>query len=270
VHMQGMSGPVGDLAAGPRDREEALPGGNMGGARRSGDTVRRVAGPWTPTVQDLLRHLRRQGLRWVPEPLGLDDEGRECLSHLPGTVPQDPMPDWVWHDDVLTAAARHMAELHLASAAFDTRDAVWQAAVHEPVEVICHNDFAPYNMVFTGHQLTGVIDWDTASPGPRVWDVAYLAYRLVPLTDPANPDGLRSSLVERARRLRLLSDAYGPMVSPATIVPVAVTRLEELAATTQLRADQGRSHLRSHVGLYRRDARWMAAHVDQLTAAPSG
>ena len=55
-------------------------------------------------------------------------------------------------------------------------------------EVICHNDFAPYNLMFEDGRLTGVIDLDLASPGPRVWDMAYTAYRFVPLTDPANPD----------------------------------------------------------------------------------
>ena len=51
-----------------------------------------------------------------------------------------------------------------------------------PVEVICHNDFATYNLVFDGENVVGVIDWDFASPGPRLWDIAYLAYRIVPLS----------------------------------------------------------------------------------------
>ena len=31
-------------------------------------------------------------------------DGREVVSYLPGTVPQDPMPDWVWAESVLRAA----------------------------------------------------------------------------------------------------------------------------------------------------------------------
>lgn len=257
-----------DVTADEGDTEDLLHGGNMGGAVRVGDDVRRFAGAWTPTVQRFLGHLRRQGLRWVPEPMGLDAERRDRLSYLPGFVPQYPLPDWVWHDEVLITAARLMSELHRASAGFDARDAVWQTPAHEPVEVICHNDFAPYNMVFTDHRLTGVIDWDTASPGPRVWDVAYLAYRLVPLTDPANADGLSSSLDERARRLRLLSDTYSPEVPPADIVTKTVHRLEELATFTEVRANEGHQHLGSHVDLYQRDARWTAAHAEQLANTP--
>lgn len=163
-----------------------------------------------------------------------------------------------------------MAQLHDASVGFDTDGGVWQLPTHEPAEVICHNDFAPYNMVFTDERLTGVIDWDTASPGPRTWDLAYLAYRLVPLTDPANNDGPDSSLAERARRLRLLCDAYGASADPAEVAAVTVPRLEELAAFTEARARGGHEHLRSHSDLYRRDAQWVEVHHGQLACSPPG
>jgi Ser/Thr protein kinase RdoA (MazF antagonist) len=249
-------------------REQVLPGGNMGGAVRVGDTVRRPAGPWTPTIQRLLAHLRARGLDAAPEPFGLDDAGRDTVSFLPGDVLHGDLPGWVWHDDVLAAAAGWLARLHAASAGFDTVGAVWRMPAREPAEVICHNDVAPYNMVFTGRDLTGVIDWDTASPGPRVWDLAYLAYRLAPLTDPANAETIRSPAPERARRVRLLCDAYGPGPSPAQVVAVAVTRLHDLAAFTAARAADGHPHLHSHVAVYRRDAAWIAAHEKELTRCP--
>ncbi|GAA2913696.1 aminoglycoside phosphotransferase family protein [Actinoplanes cyaneus] len=252
-------------------QEEVLSGGNMGGAVRVGVSVRRRSGAWSSTIQRLLRHLRRHGLEWVPEPLGRDRDGRDSVSYLAGEVPQYPLPDWIWSEGVLIDAARHLAQLHAAGADFDTTNASWQLPAHEPVEVICHNDFAPYNMVFVDGRLTGVIDWDTASPGPRVWDLAYLAYRLVPLTDPANGDGLDSQVDERARRLRLLCDAYrryhGHEVDTAAVLPATVQRLYDLADFTQARADAGHEDLRSHVGLYRRDAAWIVAHTEALTGA---
>jgi hypothetical protein len=85
--------------------EEILSGGNVGGAVRAGDTVRRTGGAWTPTVQRLLHHLRDQGLTWVPEPFGTDDAGRDTVSYLPGIVLNTDLPDWVWADDVLTDPA---------------------------------------------------------------------------------------------------------------------------------------------------------------------
>lgn len=243
--------------------EEAMPGG-VDGAVRVGDEVRRTPGPWTPTVQRLLDHLRSRGLDWVPEPRGLDELGRDRVSFLPGEVPRYPLPDWVWHDDVLTDAGRMLAELHRAADGFDSTGAVWRTPVHEPVEVLCHNDFAPTNLVFVGGRPAGVIDWDTASPGPRVWDVAYLAYRLVPLTDPANPDGLAGPIDERARRLGLLCETYGHGLRPADVLPVTATRLDDLARYTAGRAAEGHAQLLDHVRLYRHDARWVRAHVAGL------
>ena len=241
------------------EQEEILPGGNMGGAVRVGATVRRGADAWSPTIQRLLRHLGERGLTWVPRPLGTDERGRDNVSYLPGVVPHYPLPDWIWAEDVLVDTGAHLARLHRASASFDTTGAVWQLPVRQPAEVVCHNDFAPYNMVFTDRRLTGVIDWDTASPGPRTWDLAYLAYRLVPLTGPDNQD-----LTERARRLAVLCDAYDPGLDPADILPVAVRRLHDLAAFTAARADQGQEDLRSHVTIYRRDAQWITAYADRL------
>jgi len=233
----------------------------MGGAVRVGATVRRAAGAWSPTVQRLLRHLGERGLAWVPRPLGIDEQGRDNVSYLPGIVPQYPLPDWIWSDEVLIDAAAHLARLHRAGASFDTTGAVWQSPVRHPAEVICHNDFAPYNMVFTQQRLSGVVDWDTAAPGPRAWDLAYLAYRLVPLTHPDNSDAINTDLPERARRLGLLCHAYGPGLDPTDILPVAVARLHDLAAFTEARADQGQEHLRDHVDLYRRDAQWITARM---------
>ncbi|MEV6847556.1 aminoglycoside phosphotransferase family protein [Actinoplanes sp. NPDC051411] len=240
---------------------EALPGGNMGGATRAGATVRRNAGPWSPTIQRLLGHLHDHGVDWVPSPLGFDERGRDSVSFLPGLVPNYPLPHWIWTDDVLADAGRRLAQLHRATATFDTTDAVWQLESRSPAEVVCHNDFAPYNMVFTDGRLTGVIDWDTASPGPRVWDLAYLAYRLVPLTEPQNVEAGPIDPHRRAGRLASLCDAYADGPRPADVLPVVVDRLHALANFTQSRADEGNEHLRSHVDLYRNDAAWIADNM---------
>jgi phosphotransferase family enzyme len=244
---------------------EGLTGGNMAGAVRVGDSVHRDAGLWTATIHRLLRHLHAHGVAWLPQPIGLDKDGREIVSYLPGIVPQDPIPDWVWADAVLSAAAERLAAVHDATSGFDVQAGVWQLPVHQPVEVVCHNDFAPYNFVFDeDHTLTGVIDWDTASPGPRVWDLAYLAYRLVPLSDPANRDGLGSDLSERRRRLVLLCHAYSRGLTPAAVATTAVTRLHDLADFTATRAATGATHVAGHVKLYRDDAAWLSAHLTDL------
>ncbi len=46
--------------------EVPLTGGDMTAVVRVGDTVRRTAGPWTPAVHALLRHLRAAGFTQIP------------------------------------------------------------------------------------------------------------------------------------------------------------------------------------------------------------
>ncbi|MBD8000259.1 MULTISPECIES: phosphotransferase enzyme family protein [Oerskovia] len=262
----------------PDQAEEPLAGGNSTTVVRRGDTVRRTAGPWTPTVQALLRHLRAQGVAEVPEPLGTDEQGREVLSFLPGDVGNYPLPPWVWDESVLRDAGALLRRVHDASVGFlDTGAAAlvpdappaaptWQTAPHEPAEVVCHNDVAPYNLVFRDGAVVGLIDFDTASPGPRIWDLAYLGYRLAPLVaDAGESEG--SDVVGRLdplARLDALVRAYGMPYSRREVLTVVVARLDELAAFTDERAAAtGRDDFREHAAMYRSDAQ----RVESLATA---
>jgi len=68
--------------------EEPLFGGRV---VKVGDTVRRPAGAWTPTIQALLAHLQAKGFP-APAPLGVDDRGREVVAYLPGRASTHPWP----------------------------------------------------------------------------------------------------------------------------------------------------------------------------------
>ena len=132
--------------------EEMLTGGNSTTVVRVDDTVRRTVGPWTTAVHQLLVRLRAEGVTEVPESRGVDEDGREVLSYIVGVVPGYPLSEWVWADTVLVAAAQLMRRIHDASTALVGEDLVWQLPTHHPAEVICHNDFAPYNLVFRNGQ----------------------------------------------------------------------------------------------------------------------
>ena len=115
------------------------------------DTVRSAAGPWTPTIHPLMRHLRASGFERVPEPHGLDDRGREIISLLRGAPATYPLPDFVWTEATLTSVAHGLRTFHDASVGFaPPPDARWRWPPQEPAEVICRNDFAPYNLLFEG------------------------------------------------------------------------------------------------------------------------
>jgi aminoglycoside phosphotransferase (APT) family kinase protein len=200
--------------------------------------------------------VRARGVAEFPEPLGRDEAGREVLSFVAGEVPRYPMPDWIWDDAVLVAAAAFLRRYHDATVDFrPPADARWWMPARAPAEVVCHNDFAPYNLVFRGRTLAGAIDFDTASPGPRAWDLAYLAYRLVPLTAAGNPDAPATPEAERHRRLDLLCATYGPPAEAATVATAVPERLDALRAFT---LDRG---LADDAALYAADARYARARL---------
>jgi hypothetical protein len=251
----------------PDGHEEVLAGGNMTAVVRVGDTVRRAAGPWTPTIHAFMRHLRTSGFESVPEPLGIDDRGREIISLLPGAPATYPLPEFAWSDATLSAVARLLRAFHDASVGFVAPvGGCWRWPAHQPGEVVCHNDFAPYNLMFEDGKLTGVIDLDLASPGPRVWDMAYTAYRFVPLTDPDNPDAPYPGANAQARRLAAFCRAYGDSsVEPSNVVESAAAKLRELVAFIERQAAAGDAAQaavldRGDVLIYKRDI----AHIDKL------
>lgn len=250
--------------------EEILAGGDMTAVVRVGDTVRRTAGPWTPTIHAFMRHLRASGFTAIPRPLGIDARGREIISFLPGRTATYPLPPFAWTDATLTAVAGLLRAFHDASLGFGApADGIWQWPAHEPAEVICHNDFAPYNLMFEDGRPTGVIDLDLASPGPRVWDMAYTAYRFVPLTDPRNPDAPYPGEDEQRRRLAAFCSAYGRAeIQPRDVLRATADNLRELVAFIEREAAAGDPAqqavlARGDVAIYDRDI----AYVSQLLNA---
>lgn len=252
------------------DKELPLTGGNITPVVRVGDTVRRATGPWTPAVHRLLRHLEAVGFDGVPRVLGIDAQGREVLTYIEGEAgyfdPFTTVPTHMWSDEVLTDAAHLLRRLHEATLSFVAPEgAKWQLPYtgHGPHEVICHNDFAPYNCVFTDGRLHAIIDFDMAAPGPRVWDIAYAAYRFVPLYDEE-----RWSLSDQCRRLRVFCDAYG-LEDRAGLTKTIERRVQAVGALILDRAARGdpvfQRHLEEgHVEVYERDLAFLQRHRHEL------
>lgn len=251
--------------------EEILHGGHMNHVVRVGDSVRRRATPATRTIHRLLTHVRANGAAWAPEPRGYDELGREVLAFVPGEVPH-AMPPWIWEERVLTDVALALRQWHDATATFDRTGAVWGLETHEPVEVVCHNDFAPYNCVFDAGRFVAAIDFDLCSPGPRVWDLAYTAYRFVPLMPPRSAtvdDGAQErspfALGEMLQRLDALLDTYAGGNATfrherTAVLRVVSERLQTIAEfTTEHVALTGDPALANHARMYRAHAGWLAA-----------
>ena len=237
---------------------EILTGGNMNAVERDGDTVLRVAGPWTPTVHRYLDYLRRAGVTWAPAPLAIEG-GRERLSFIDADVPQYPLTDWIWAESVLVEGAARLRELHDASIGFGLDGAVWQSPAKVPSEVVCHNDFAPHNLAFTDGVLVGAIDFDMCSPGPRLWDLAYFATRAVPLTADTPPGAPGPELARH--RVDVILRSYGSSATWNDVMRLAIVRLLDLAEMSRAKAAElGKPHLADDALGYERDA----AHLGTL------
>lgn len=194
--------------------EERLAGGKSLGAVRIGDAVHRPAQPWTPAVHAVLAHLERAGFAGAPRVLGRDDQDREMLTFVPGETVGSvlPWPDWVFGEDALVQVGRWLRGLHDATADFRPPEGLtWFAGqTWRPGLVIGHHDAGPYNTVWRDGVLVGFVDWDTAGPSSRELDLAFTALTWVPLHNRAFAAATGfTAFDDRARRLRVLLDAYG-------------------------------------------------------------
>jgi hypothetical protein len=216
--------------------EEYLPG-RVGGAVLIDGRVHRPTGYWTPAVHDLLRFLSGR-LPHVPELYGLDHEGREVLEYLPGTVIDLDNVDPT--DGQLVSLVKWSRQFHDCVSEF-THPGPWRYFHIEGADIIGHNDIAPYNSCYDGDELVGVFDWDLAGPTTRLAELAFIAWNVVPLHRelPAT---------EAARRLTLVSDAYGMSEPQAVLeaVPWRITIMLEGIVASAAAGDQGMKNVMTH------------------------
>ncbi len=228
---------------------EPLAGGGVNEVVRVGETVRRLTGAWSPLVHELLGRLRAGGFTAAPSVHEVTADGFEVLDFIPGDVGNYPLSPAVTSLSALRGAAALLRDYHDHTAAYAAQAPRqgWMVPARDPVEVICHGDFAPYNCVLRGTEVVGIIDFDAAHPGPRVWDIAYAVYRWAPMTGPANPDGFGTP-EEQAARVRTFCDAYGlDAAGRAELVGTVITRLHALVAFMRAEAAAGNAAFARHL-----------------------
>lgn len=123
--------------------------------------------------------------------MGIDEQGREIISYIEGYVPASL---GMWSDNQLITAAKFIHRFH---------DVTAGSNIAGNGEVVCHNDLSPCNFVFVNDKPVAIIDFDAASPGSRVSDLAYAAWLWLDIgNDEITPE-------EQKRRLNLFAEAYG-------------------------------------------------------------
>lgn len=221
---------------------ETLDGGRDGKIKKSGNRVIRPANEWSSDIHKFLSFLINEGFSSVPVPYGFTEQNEEILSFVPGTAYNYPLPKEFLRDQMLILSAKLLKKYHEAGSKYVgnlSGKEKWMLPKIEPVEVMCHGDYAPYNVTLIDGKPAGIIDFDTLHPGPALWDIVYAVYRWVPFTSPENPDHY-DSLNEQIRKAKIFLDAYGASQEQREELPkMMAKRLTALVDFMTSQADSG-------------------------------
>ncbi len=253
--------------------EETLHGGNVSFVKRAGNTVKRSLSENAGRIHMLLRHLEQKGYTYSPRFIGIDSGGCEVLSFIEGEAGNDPMKEYMWSDESLARIAIMLRFYHDAVSDFPF-DASWKPLIGTlpPYELICHNDFARYNIIFNGKEKlpAGIIDFDVAAPGSRLWDIAYTLYTCVPLSrfyevvPGGKIDYTNAEAGKRKSRIALFFTKYG-IPHPDNLFDIVLARLSGLCQLIEKKANEGNPAFQKmrqdkHIEHYQEDRKFIKAH----------
>ncbi|KYG31774.1 aminoglycoside phosphotransferase family protein [Alkalihalobacillus trypoxylicola] len=228
------------------ENEKRLAGGNISNVYRKGNTVRRELKPESTHIHKLLKHLESKNYDYAPTFLGIDENGREILSYIEGEAGSGSIKNYMWSNDALEIIAKMLRGYHDAVNDFPI-DESWQPIDNTPLpfEVICHNDFAIYNIIFAHKTPVGIIDFDVAGPGPKLWDIAYTLYTCVPLsrlyyTEKGEAVYYHSKDAStKKERIHLFFQSYGLKRVDIRLIEMVLLRLKGLCNTIKRKARNG-------------------------------
>lgn len=243
---------------------------------RRGAVVLRPAGPWTPAVHALLRHLEQAGFAAAPRlsGSGLAADGREALCYVEGELVH-PGP---WRDDAAAEVGRLLRRLHTATASFRPAPGHrWQPWFLREIgggpRVISHGDLAPWNIITRGGWPVALVDWEYAGPVAPLTELARVCW----LTAQLHDDDVAAlvhlpPLAARARQLRCIADAYGASAAQRRallprIIEVAVRETAQEAIDARLTPDSRDPAPLWGLAWRARAAGWMLRHRATLGAA---
>ena len=158
---------------------------------RRGEFVHRTPCKNAAFVHQVLEFLEAGGVEGVPRYRGLDQQGREVLTFLPGQVP----PDLGFFTQAQCCqAVERMKAFHSCLRDFPGCPPGW---------IVCHNDLSPCNYVFQEGRPVGIIDWDAAAFGHPLDDLAYALWLWLDLGNE------EYSYATVRQRMGVMLDAYG-------------------------------------------------------------
>lgn len=149
-------------------------------ARLRDGVVLRQAGPWSPSVLGLLRHLEEHGFAGAPRVVGdgYSADGREQVTFVEGTSPH-PGP-WKSEQD-LHGIGVLLRDLHATAATYlPPAGSPWKSWFGRDLPgdrpVLGHCDTAPWNILVRDGTSFSLIDWEFAGPVDAIWELAHTAW----------------------------------------------------------------------------------------------
>ena len=129
-----------------------LSGSNVNTVSRRGEVVRRELSAASPAVHELLGHLERRMVPFVPRLLD-HDQTHEYLTFLPGKACYRPWPEGVREEGTswLTDLGRWLRTYHKAVQGFRVQNSgfLWGPKDPAPEMLVCHGDIGPWNLLET-------------------------------------------------------------------------------------------------------------------------
>lgn len=250
------------------NKKEELSGGRIGKIHKMENKVIRPSNPWTKHIHDFLQFCYDNKINFVPIPYGINENGEEVLSFVKGEVFNE-LPKHLDTDEMIISAAKLLSKFHMISQNYLnklTGNEKWMLEKNTPIEILCHGDFAPYNVTIVDNLAFGIIDFDTLHPGSKLWDISYAIYRWTSI------DAFKKSdISEIIRKIRLFLDAYGLSNDVKNMVlPTLIKRLEALVSFMKNEAENGNEDFQrniddGHLQKYLDDIEYLTFYQKNIT-----
>ena len=225
-----------------KNQKHKLSGGRQTGIYKSGKTVIRPRTPFSENIHQFLRDIRKAGFTKCPVPHGFDENGNEVLEYIEGDVSNYPLSREFSSLEIVYSAGRVLNQFHAASeTVFKSinKNLQWLLPNRSQPQLICHGDYAPYNVVVKNAEVIGMIDFDTIHFGTKPDDIAYGMYRWATLFRQSSPDRI-GPLEMQIKRAKVFCDGYGLSAeSRAGLVDVMIKKIEALVLFMRENAKAG-------------------------------
>ena len=250
--------------------------GSVNLVTRCGESVLRPMGRWSESVHELLRFLEQAGFEYSPRFLESDLEKREeRLTYLDGEVALRPWPKVLRSLQGLEQIGEMLKRYHEVVAKFEATIGDWHLLDRDVVDchIIRHGDMGPWNMVWKGDRLVGLIDWDFAEPGTRLEDFAQAAWHCIPLKPLRRLEQAGVSVAQQEERLEYFCRVCG--VSEESVLQCLGTIHKQEIERMRTQGAEGiqpwRSFLeRGDVEVVLEDSRWLEKKLNEGSFAAEG